>query len=80
MSQDKKLATPSQLSAAPLQPPSTTIQPLISFSTIDAPSQRFYAVGIAVLVQAWKYSNILRNLLSSSSPSSSSPSSIAPQK
>ncbi|CBQ68582.1 Nuclear pore membrane protein [Sporisorium reilianum SRZ2] len=63
--------------AASAQPPSTTIQPLISFSTIDAPSQRFYAVGIAVLIQAWKYSNILRDLLSSTS--ATSPSSIASQ-
>ncbi|KAJ1595252.1 hypothetical protein NDA11_006750 [Ustilago hordei] len=53
--------------------PPNTVQPLISFSTIDAPSQRFYAVSIASLVQAWKYTKILF----SSSSSSSSPSAIA---
>lgn len=72
---DTKSAPPPQKAAAPAapaalapSPPSaSTVQPLIAFSTIDAPSQRFYAVGTAVLIQAWKYSRILRHLLSSSS-------------
>ncbi len=65
MSDERKPPVAAQQSAA-IQPTSD-VQPLISFSTIDAPSQRFYAVGIAVLVQAWKYSSIFRQLLSSTS-------------
>ncbi|TKY89613.1 hypothetical protein EX895_001398 [Sporisorium graminicola] len=77
MDVDRKPEAPAQHAPAPPQSPSTTIQPLISFSTIDAPSQRFYAVSIAVTVQAWKYSNILRGLFSSTS--STSPSSTISQ-
>ncbi|KAI3481686.1 hypothetical protein L1887_55753 [Cichorium endivia] len=83
---DTKSAPPPQKAAAPAapaalapSPPSaSTVQPLIAFSTIDAPSQRFYAVGTAVLIQAWKYSRILRHLLSSTSSSSSSSSTFTP--
>lgn len=53
MADDKK-----PLASAQPAPPNT-VQPLISFSTIDAPSQRFYAVSIAALIQAWKYFRIL---------------------
>ncbi|SPO29479.1 probable Nuclear pore membrane protein [Ustilago trichophora] len=70
MSDDRKPPAPSQPETAPLAP-SNDVQPLVSFSTIDAPSQRFYAVGTAVLVQAWKYSKILRQLFSSSPTASS---------
>lgn len=75
MNHDRKPAAASQPAPAPLQPPSVTIQPLISFSTIDAPSQRFYAVSTAVLIQACKYSTIVRGWIAS--PSSISASSIA---
>lgn len=70
-------AAASQPASATTQPPSPVVQPLISFSTIDAPSQRFYAVGLAVLIQAWKYSSIVRSWFGS--PSSNSVSSIALQ-
>lgn len=65
MSDDRK---PAAKPGAVPKAASAGIQPLISFSAIDAPSQRFYAVGIAVLVQAWKYSKIIRQLLSPTSP------------
>ncbi|SPO28393.1 probable Nuclear pore membrane protein [Ustilago trichophora] len=70
MPEDRKPPASLQPATAPLAP-YNGVQPLISFSTIDAPSQRFYAVGTAVLVQAWKYSKILRQLFSSSPTASS---------
>ncbi|KAN0061344.1 hypothetical protein ACQY0O_006191 [Thecaphora frezii] len=49
-------------SAAPPAPP--PLQPLIPLSVIDAPSQRFYAVSLALAVQAWKYMSIFKALVS----------------
>ncbi|SNX85770.1 probable Nuclear pore membrane protein [Melanopsichium pennsylvanicum] len=72
MSLDRKSAASSQPAHVPIASTDAT-QPLISFSTIDAPSQRFYAVSIAVLIQAWKYASIIRQLFSSST----TPSSVA---
>ncbi|PWY97039.1 putative nuclear pore membrane protein [Testicularia cyperi] len=52
-----------QPASSAVQSVNTPVQPLIAFSLIDAPSQRFYAVALAVSVQAWKYLRIGSQLL-----------------
>jgi len=37
-----------------------SLPPLVSLDTLDAPTQRLYAVGFFVLLQAWKFYDIAR--------------------
>ncbi|PWW80579.1 hypothetical protein C7212DRAFT_290383 [Tuber magnatum] len=56
------LATGPRTSAPPsiVQTGDVTLPPLISLDTLDAPTQRLYAVGFFVLLQAWKFYDIAR--------------------
>lgn len=48
------LAVPKASSAPGIVPGVPPLEPLIPYDVVDAPTQRLYAVGVFVLLQAWK--------------------------
>ena len=56
-------APPPHSATAPpslVQTRDVSLPPLVSLDTLDAPTQRLYAVGFFVLLQAWKFYDIAR--------------------